>query len=77
MKKFVTFVASFLIAVSVLLGSAGNALAYTYVHGYYKPSTGRYVMPYYRTNANSYKFDNFSSRGNYNIFTGKKGYKKW
>lgn len=47
------------------------------VRGYFKPSTGSYVQPYNRTSPNSLKFDNYSSQGNYNPYTGKKGYKRW
>ena len=43
------------------------------VRGHYKPSTGRYVMPYYRTSPNRTKWDNWSTKGNINPFTGKKG----
>ena len=43
------------------------------VKGYYKPSTGRYVAPSYRTSPNNYKFDNYSTKGNYNPYSGKKG----
>ncbi|MEK7124723.1 MAG: hypothetical protein AAB877_03550 [Patescibacteria group bacterium] len=45
----------------------------TRVRGYVKPSTGRYVAPHYRTSPNRTKFDNFSTKGNYNPYTGKKG----
>lgn len=44
------------------------------VKGYYKSSTGKYVMPSYRTSPNKTKLDNYSTKGNYNPFTGKKGY---
>ena len=44
------------------------------VKGYYKPSTGRYVAPSYRTSPNKTKIDNYSTKGNYNPYTGKKGY---
>lgn len=47
------------------------------VRGYYKRSTGSYVMPHYKTTPNSYKWDNYSSRGNYNPYTAKRGYKSW
>ncbi|MDO8430174.1 MAG: hypothetical protein Q7S73_02305 [bacterium] len=50
------------------------------VKGYYKPSSGRYVMPSYRTSPNKTKIDNYSTKGNYNPYTGKKGYSnpyKW
>lgn len=42
--------------------------------GYYKPSTGTYVQPYYRSNPNSTRWDNYSTQGNENPYTGKKGY---
>jgi hypothetical protein len=45
----------------------------TYVKSYYKPSTGRYVEPSYRTSPNKTKLDNYSTKGNYNPYTGKKG----
>ena len=49
------------------------AHAATRVRGYYKPSNGRYVPSYYRSSPNRYRFDNYSSKGNYNPYTGKKG----
>lgn len=53
------------------------ALAFRSTRGYYKPSTGRYVAPHYSSTPNRYKFDNWSSRGNSNPFTGKRGYRRW
>jgi len=50
------------------------------VKGYYKPSTMKYVAPSYRTSPNKTKFDNFSTKGNYNPYSGKSGTKnpyKW
>lgn len=44
------------------------------VRGYYKPSTGTYVQPYYRSSSNNTRWDNYSTRGNYNPYTGKRGY---
>lgn len=44
------------------------------VRGYYKPSTGRYVAPSFKTSPNRTKIDNYSTKGNYNPFTGKRGY---
>ena len=44
------------------------------VREYYKPSTGSYVMSHYKTSPNRSLFDNYSTKGNYNPFTGKKGY---
>lgn len=51
-------------------------LSYVPVRGYYKPSSGSYVAPSYRTSPNYTKFDNFSTRGNTNPFTGTRGYKR-
>jgi hypothetical protein len=43
------------------------------VRSYYKPSTGTFVMPSYRTSPNKTKFDNYSTKGNYNPYSGKSG----
>lgn len=43
------------------------------VKGYYKPSTMKYVAPSYRTSPNKTKLDNYSTKGNYNPYSGKKG----
>lgn len=59
-----------------LVGFVSSAKADNWVKGYYKPSTGSYVMPYYRTSSNKSKFDNYSTNGNYNFYTGKYGKKK-
>lgn len=46
----------------------------SYIRGYFKPSTGTYVQPYYRSSPNATKLDNYSTKGNTNPFTGSKGY---
>ena len=43
------------------------------VKSYYKPSSMKYVAPSYRTSPNKTKLDNYSTKGNYNPYTGKKG----
>lgn len=35
--------------------------------------SGRYVQPHYRTSPNHTKFDNWSTKGNVNPYTGKEG----
>lgn len=68
-----------LLAISLTLvimgmGFFSNAEARTVnVRGYYKPSSGRYIAPSIRTSPNKTKIDNYSTKGNYNPFTGKKG----
>lgn len=50
------------------------------VRSYYRPSTNSYVMPSYRTSPNRIKMDNYSTKGNYNPYSGKVGTKnpyKW
>lgn len=59
--------------------SSANSWGYTnpsheYVKGYTKKN-GTQVEGYFRTKRNSSKSDNFSSKGNRNPYTGKKGYK--
>jgi len=66
-----------LLLVVISLGFLSIAEAYSVrVRGYYKPSTGRYIMPHYRTSPNRTKWDNWSTKGNYNPYTSKKGYKR-
>lgn len=70
MKKILIAFALFI----SLLSFTGSAEAKTIkVKGYYKPSTGTYVMPSYRSSPNKTKFDNYSTKGNYNPYSGKKG----
>ena len=57
-----------------LLSFSASAEARTVrVKGYYKPSTGAYVMPSHRTSPNRTKLDNYSTKGNYNPYSGKSG----
>ena len=50
-----------------------QVFADTYVRGYTR-SDGTYVNGYYRSSPNYTKLDNFSTKGNYNPYTGQKGY---
>ncbi len=49
-------------------------LAYgqTYVSGYFK-TDGTYVSGHYRTSSNNTNWDNYSTQGNSNSYTGEKG----
>ena len=71
MKKLLTIS---LLSLFLVVGLANLAEAATRVRSYYKPSTGRYVMPHYRSSPNRTKLDNYSTKGNYNPYTGKRGY---
>ena len=51
---------------------APAADAQVHVKGYIRKD-GTYVAPYYRSTPNSSRADNFSSRGNYNPYTGQRG----
>ena len=63
-----------ILLVLVLLSICSPAFPLERVRGYYKPSTGKYVQSHVRTLPNSTKLDNYSTRGNINPYTGKKGY---
>jgi hypothetical protein len=52
-----------------------DADAATRVNGYYR-SNGTYVKPYYRSDSDRSKLNNYSTKGNTNPYTGKKGTKK-
>lgn len=71
MKKIFLSIAVSLILLSGFVGFAEARISS--VRGYIKPSTGRYVAPHFKTTPNHTKIDNFSTKGNYNPFTGKKG----
>ena len=57
---------------SILLLTSSAAFADTYVQGHTK-SNGTYVEGHYRSDANSHRFDNYSSKGNTNPYTGQQG----
>lgn len=74
MKKILIFLA----VIGLFSFTAVSAEAKTtYVKAYFKPSTGTYVNSYYKTSSNKTKLDNYSTKGNYNPYTGKKGTKKF
>lgn len=71
MKKII---GTFALVMILLSFSAGSAQArISSVKGYYR-SSGAYVAPHYKTTSNRTKIDNWSSKGNSNPFSGKKGY---
>ena len=51
-----------------------NTLADVHVKGYFK-SNGSYVAPHYRSNPDATPYNNWSTKGNINPYTGKEGYK--
>lgn len=59
-------------ALSAPVALAAPAQADNYVRGYTR-SNGTYVQPHYQTAPNTTKFDNFSTKGNYNPYTGRTG----
>lgn len=72
MKRIISvflIIASLLFIVPVI---STQAYAVTRVKGYTKNS-GTYVAPHFKQSPNKTKFDNFSTKGNINPFTGKKG----
>ena len=50
-----------------------SAGADQYVRGYVKKD-GTYVQPHFKSSPNNLKFDNYSSQGNSNPYTGQRGY---
>ena len=55
-----------------LILTAGSALADGYVNGYYR-GNGTYVQPYYRSSPDGNPFNNYSTQGNVNPYTGQPG----
>lgn len=58
-------------AMLMALGSAGEAVAQQ-TQGYIRRD-GTYVAPSFRTPSNGTRYDNYSTRGNTNPFTGQRG----
>lgn len=75
MKKGIATLLIFLFIFASLLIVTTPAEAASRVRGYYKRSTGSYVQPHYRSSPNRSKLDNWSTKGNYNPYTGKRGTK--
>lgn len=63
-----------LLALVVLLMGSQIAMADEYVSGYYRKD-GTHVDGYYRSDANDTKYDNYSTKGNINPYTGAEGTK--
>lgn len=64
---------AFVLLVSLLFFNQVDARTIK-VKSYFKPSTGTYVNSYYKTSPNKTKLDNYSTKNNYNPYSGKKGY---
>lgn len=71
MKKIISTLIIGLLSLIVGLTSV-SAASSVKVKGYTKKD-GTYVQSYYKTKGNSSKSDNYSSKGNSNPYTGKKG----
>lgn len=63
-----------LISILALALSAGDADAVRRTKGYVTKQ-GTYVAPHYSSTPNRTRQDNYSTRGNTNPYTGKRGYK--
>lgn len=61
-------------ALTLLFGMATDAGAATRVKGHTRKN-GSYVAPHYRSNRDNSKSNNYSSKGNTNPHTGKRGTK--
>ncbi|HEY2711402.1 MAG TPA: hypothetical protein VGI60_02725 [Chthoniobacterales bacterium] len=66
----------FLLGVILLAAFTAPALSQGshWVGGYYRHD-GTYVPAHYETNPNGNFYDNWSTRGNYNPYTGQPGYR--
>lgn len=61
-----------LILTAVLIAIAAPAFADEYVNGYYRQN-GTYVEPYHRTAPDNSLYNNYSTQGNTNPYTGQQG----
>lgn len=70
MRKLTTIL---IVLISIFSFTTLFAQSDVYVNGYYKKN-GIYVQPHFKTAPNSSMFDNYSTTGNYNPYTGKPGW---
>jgi hypothetical protein len=68
MKKVILLVIAFTVSIPAI-----SFAQYQYVHPYVR-SDGTFVQGHYRTEPNGTTWDNWSTRGNTNPFTGRQGY---
>lgn len=61
-----------LLSLIMVFGLFSLAEAAVRIKGYFR-SSGTFVQPHYRSNPNSSIFDNWSTKGNTNPYTGKSG----
>jgi hypothetical protein len=71
--KHLFFLPAFLLLAN--LAAAQSNPSVRYQQGYYKPSTGTWVQPHYKTQNNATNHDNYSTWGNQNLYTGDNGYR--
>ena len=70
--KYTKITAAFIVA--LLISFISNIAYADYVNGHYRKD-GTYVNGYHRSSPNGNPYDNYSTKGNVNPYTGKKGYK--
>lgn len=63
-----------LLSVFLVFSFISVALCDVYVNGYYKKD-GTYVEPHYRSNPDGNQYNNWSTKGNVNPYTGEEGRK--
>lgn len=72
MRRIILGFVTLLLVLSFALVNTTSVDAAQRVKGYTKKN-GTVVQPYIKSSPNKSKFDNFSTKGNINPFTGKKG----
>ncbi|MGJ3194706.1 hypothetical protein [Peribacillus frigoritolerans] len=65
----------FLLMILMIFGGSSQAYADVHVNGYFRKN-GTYVQPHYRSDPDGVVFNNFSTFGNFNPYTGKLGTKR-
>ncbi|MFZ5804890.1 MAG: hypothetical protein ACOY7U_08565 [Acidobacteriota bacterium] len=73
MKKLIVIMLSALFMLGTSIGETYAKSSHR-VRGYTRKS-GAYVAPHRKTNPDKSKFNNYSAKGNFNPYTGKKGTK--
>ncbi len=72
MSSIINIIKIIVVFITIALSGIAMSQSQVYVNGYYN-QYGNYVAPHYRTAPNNTINDNWSTKPNYNPYTGKQG----
>lgn len=75
MKIAIIFVAALALSMGAIAKGSGHVKSGSHTVSGHVTKNGTYVQPHHATNRDSTKANNYSQKGNVNLYTGKEGTK--